>query len=577
MNILEGTNASIGIGIGAVLVVEEPELAYESRTIAEDAREAEKARFHAAVDGYVAYTQAQADAMVERVGEKEAEILTGHIAMIADPFMQGEMDKLIDGGACAEDAVSQVCDNFATMFEASGDELTMQRATDVRDVKGGVLAELLNKRPVDMGAVPHGTVLVTHDLTPSMTASIVPSAVVAFVTETGGMTSHSAILARAMEIPAVLSVENACTELKDGMQVVVDGGRGTVTIDPDDDVLSAARKEEERLRMQREDLKRFIGQRTITADGDRVELFANIGKPEDAAQAMDRDAEGVGLFRTEFLFMDKMTMPTEDEQFEAYKKVALTCKSKPVIIRTLDIGGDKNVPCLDMEREENPFMGFRAVRFCLAREDVYRTQLRALLRASAFGDIRIMIPLVTCVDEVQQVRALLTRYMAEFDQEGIDYNHDIQVGAMVETPAAALMADELAKVCDFFSIGTNDLTGYTMACDRGNEKVRYLYSTYNPAVLRSIRPIIKAGNEAGIMVGMCGEAAADPLLIPLWIAFGLGEYSVSATSVLATRAEISKWTLEAATELADRIMALPTAQEVYASDTICHIRRRRRM
>ena len=563
MNILEGTNASIGIGIGAVLVVEELELEYESHAVAEDARDAEKERFHAAVDGYVAYTQAQADAMVERVGEKEAEILTGHIAMIADPFMQGEMEKLIDAGTCAEDAVSQVCDNFAAMFEASGDELTMQRATDVRDVKGGVLAELLNKRPVDIGSVPQGTVLVTHDLTPSMTASIVPGAVVAFVTETGGMTSHSAILARAMEIPAVLSVEKACTELKDGMQVVVDGGRGTVTIDPDDDVLSAARKEEERLRMQREDLKKFIGQRTITADGDRVELFANIGNPDDASQAMDRDAEGIGLFRTEFLFMDKISMPSEDEQFEAYKKVALTCKSKPVIIRTLDIGGDKDVPCLDMDREENPFLGFRAVRFCLAREDVYRTQLRALLRASAFGDIRIMIPLVTCVDEVQQVRALLTRYMAEFDQKGIDYNHDIQVGAMIETPAAALMADELAKVCDFFSIGTNDLTGYTMACDRGNEKVRYLYSTYNPAVLRSIRAVIKAGNEAGIMVGMCGEAAADPLLIPLWIAFGLGEYSVSATSVLATRAEISKWTAEAATELADRIMALPTAQEVY--------------
>ena len=561
MEILEGINASAGIGIGSVLVVEEPTLEYESRTI-EDT-EAEKQRFHTAIDGYVAYTQKQAEDMAAQVGEKEAEILTGHIAMIADPFMQGEMEKLIDGGTCAEDALSQVCDNFAAMFEATGDELTMQRATDIRDVKGGVLAELLNRRPVDIGAVPQGTVIVTHDLTPSMTASIRPGTVVGVVTETGGMTSHSAILARAMELPAVLSVENACTLLADGAKVVIDGARGTVTIDPDADVLSAAQKEQERLAAQQQELKKFIGCRTVTADGDRVELFSNIGKPEDAVQAMDRDAEGIGLFRTEFLFMDRSAMPTEDEQFEAYKKVALTCKGKAVIIRTLDIGGDKEIPYMGLEHEDNPFMGFRAIRYCLAREDVYRAQLRALLRASAFGDIRIMVPLVTCVDEVTAVRDLLSRYMQEFDNEGVSYNKDIQVGAMVETPAAALMADELAKVCDFFSIGTNDLTGYTMACDRGNDKVRYLYSTYNPAVLRSIRNVITAANEAGIMVGMCGEAAANPLLIPLWIAFGLGEYSVNATSVLPTRAAISSWSKEDAQALADRVMVLPTATEVY--------------
>ena len=561
MEILEGINASAGIGIGNVLVVEEPTLEYEKHDV-EDV-EAEKARFHGAIDSYVAYTQAQAADMAERVGEKEAEILTGHIAMIADPFMQGEMEKLIDGGTCAEAALEQVCDQFATMFEATGDELTMQRATDIRDVKAGVLAELLNRRPVEIGAVPQGTVLVTHDLTPSTTASIRPNTVVAIITETGGMTSHSAILARAMEIPAVLSVEDACAVLADGQLVIVDGSRGTVTTEPDADVLSAAEKEQERLAIRQAELKQFIGCRTVTADGDRVELYANIGKPEDATQAIDRDAEGVGLFRTEFLFMDKTDMPSEEEQFEAYKKVALICKGKPVIIRTLDIGGDKEIPYMGLEHEENPFMGFRAIRYCLAREDVYRTQLRALLRASAFGDIRIMIPLVTCVDEVTAVRELLSRYMLEFDQEGVPYNQSIQVGAMIETPAASIMADELAKVCDFFSIGTNDLTGYTMACDRGNDRVRYLYSTYNPAVLRSIRNIIEAGNAAGILVGMCGEAAADPLLVPLWIAFGLGEYSVNAASVLATRATISKWSKEEASELAERVMKLTTAAEIH--------------
>ena len=278
---------------------------------------------------------------------------------------------------------------------------------------------------------------------------------------------------------------------------------------------------------------------------------------------MEKDAEGIGLFRTEFLFMDKPTVPTEDEQFEAYKKAALICKGKPVIIRTLDIGGDKDVPSLGMEPEENPFLGFRAIRYCLAREDLYRTQLRALLRASAFGDIRIMVPLVTCVDELTAVKDLLKRYMIEFDQEGIAYNPDIMVGIMVETPAAAIMADALAAEADFFSIGTNDLTGYTMCADRGNEKVRYLYSTYNPAVLRSIKRVIEEGNKAGILVGMCGEAAADPLLIPLWISFGLGEYSVSATSVLATRKQLSLWTKEEADELAEKVMQLKTAAEIH--------------
>jgi len=557
---LKGTAASPGIGIGRVTVVEEPDLAYTSRTVEDTAAEIE--RFNAAIAGYVAYTNAQADTMREQVGEKEAEILTGHVVMISDPFMQGEMTKLIEGGACAEDALVQICEMFATMFEASGDELTMQRATDVRDVKAGVLAELLNKRPVDIGALPQGTVIVTHDLTPSMTAGIRPGIIAAVVTETGGLTSHSAILARAMELPAVLSVPAACTTLSDGDLLIVNGSAGTVAVNPDEEALAAAREAQEAYAAEKAELAKFVGCRSMTADGTQVELFANIGKPEDATGAMEKDAEGIGLFRTEFLFMDKPTVPTEDEQFEAYKKAALICKGKPVIIRTLDIGGDKEVPCLGMEKEENPFLGFRAIRYCLAREDLYRTQLRALLRASAFGDIRIMVPLVTCVDELTAVKALIKRYMLEFDQEGIAYDPEIKVGIMVETPAAAMMADVLAEEADFFSIGTNDLTGYTMCADRGNEKVRYLYSTYNPAVLRSIKRVIEEGNKAGILVGMCGEAAADPMLVPLWIAFGLGEYSVSATSVLATRKQISLWTKAEAEELAERVMQLKTATEV---------------
>lgn len=559
---LKGTAASAGIGIGSVVVIEEPTLEYESRMV-ED-REAEVERLKAAIEGYIVYTNAQADAMRESVGAKEAEILTGHVTMINDPYMQGEMIKLVESGMCAEDALVQICDMFATMFEATGDELTMQRATDVRDVKAGVLAELLNKRPIDMGALPLGTVVVTHDLTPSMTAGIRPGSVVGFVTETGGLTSHSAILARAMEIPAVLSVPGACHKLVDGEQVIVDGRAGTILADPSEEELLAAQDAQATFLAERAELVKFVGVRTMSASGEQYELFANIGNPDGATQAMERDAEGIGLFRTEFLFMDSTSMPTEGQQFEAYKKAALICKNKPVIIRTLDIGGDKEIDYLGLEHEDNPFLGFRAIRYCLAREDVYRTQLRALLRASAFGEVRIMVPLVTCVDELTAVKALVKRYMQEFDQKGIAYNPDIQIGVMVETPAASLIADLLAEEADFFSIGTNDLTGYTMCADRGNDKVRYLYSTYNPAVLRSIKRVIEAGNAAGIQVGMCGEAAADPMLIPLWIAFGLGEYSVSATSVLSTRKHISLWTKDEACELAEKVMQLKTATDVYA-------------
>ena len=320
---------------------------------------------------------------------------------------------------------------------------------------------------------------------------------------------------------------------------------------------------QEALRREKEALQRFVGKKTVTADGCQVELFGNIGSVEDARAVVDNDGEGVGLFRTEFLFMDGGAMPTEEEQFRAYQQAALIMKGRPVIIRTLDIGGDKDIPYLGLEKEDNPFMGFRAIRYCLAREDVFRTQLRALLRASAFGDVRIMVPLVTGVEELRQVRALIRRYADEFSREGVACNKDVPVGVMIETPAAALMADALAAEADFFSIGTNDLTGYTMAVDRGNDRVRYLYSAFNPAVLRSIRSVIAAGTAAGIPVGMCGEAAADPLLIPLWISFGLTEYSVGPASILATRAAIAGWRHEEARALAEAVMGAVTPDAVF--------------
>ena len=560
MAALAGVAASPGLGIGTVMVIAEPCLAYEAVEVAD--AEAEKSRLHGAIEAFSALTREKAEVVRERVGDAEAAILEGHVLMISDPFMVAEMDNLIDGGQCAEAALDTVCETFAVMFEAADDDLTRQRAADVRDIKSGVLCQLLGVREVDVSRVPRGTVLVTHDLVPSMTAGLDRDNVVGIVTETGGMTSHSAILARALEIPAVLAVPDAVRKLPEGAQVIVDGGEGTVAVAPDEAELAAARVRQEALRREKEALQRFVGKKTVTADGCQVELFGNIGSVEDARAVVDNDGEGVGLFRTEFLFMDGGAMPTEEEQFRAYQQAALIMKGRPVIIRTLDIGGDKDIPYLGLEKEDNPFMGFRAIRYCLAREDVFRTQLRALLRASAFGDVRIMVPLVTGVEELRQVRALIRRYADEFSREGVACNKDVPVGVMIETPAAALMADALAAEADFFSIGTNDLTGYTMAVDRGNDRVRYLYSAFNPAVLRSIRSVIAAGTAAGIPVGMCGEAAADPLLIPLWISFGLTEYSVGPASILATRAAIAGWNHEKARALAAAVMEAVTPDEV---------------
>lgn len=561
MAALAGVAASPGLGIGTVMVIAEPCLAYEAVEVTD--AEAEKSRLHGAIEAFSALTREKAEVVRERVGDAEAAILEGHVLMISDPFMVAEMDNLIDGGQCAEAALDTVCETFAAMFEAADDDLTRQRAADVRDIKSGVLCQLLGVREVDVSRVPRGTVLVTHDLVPSMTAGLDRDNVVGIVTETGGMTSHSAILARALEIPAVLAVPDAVRKLPEGAQVIVDGGEGTVAVAPDEAELAAARVRQEALRREKEALQRFVGKKTVTADGCQVELFGNIGSVEDARAVVDNDGEGVGLFRTEFLFMDGGAMPTEEEQFRAYQQAALIMKGRPVIIRTLDIGGDKDIPYLGLEKEDNPFMGFRAIRYCLAREDVFRTQLRALLRASAFGDVRIMVPLVTGVEELRQVRALIRRYADEFSREGVACNKDVPVGVMIETPAAALMADALAAEADFFSIGTNDLTGYTMAVDRGNDRVRYLYSAFNPAVLRSIRSVIAAGTAAGIPVGMCGEAAADPLLIPLWISFGLTEYSVGPASILATRAAIAGWRHEEARALAEAVMGAVTPDAVF--------------
>lgn len=556
----KGIAGSAGYGVGKVVIISDAKPEYENRTITDT--DAEIKRYDDAVAAFTEKTHAMAEAMKESVGEHNAEILEGHILLLTDPGMDEITKGAIMSGTCAEAAFESTCDMFAGMFQMADDELTRQRATDIGDIKVRMLKILTGTPDVNISEVPAGTILVAEDLTPSMTAGIVKENVAGIITAVGGKTSHSAILARALEIPAVLSVDGIVDMVSDGMTAVVDGCDGICILDPSPEEIEEYQAKREKYLSDKALLEVYRGKDTVTADGAKVHLYGNIGNPEDAKQVAACDGEGVGLFRTEFLFMGASELPSEEEQFQAYKAAAETMEGREVIIRTLDVGGDKDIPYLGLEKEDNPFLGFRAVRYCLQNKDSYRVQLRALLRASAFGDIKIMVPLVTCVDEIRSVKALVKELMAELDAENIAYNKDIQVGAMIETPAASLIADLLAKEAYFFSIGTNDLTQYTMAVDRGNAKVAYLYSSYNPAVLRSMKNIIEAANAAGIMVGMCGEAAADPLLIPLLISFGLGEFSVSATSVLATRGTIAKWSKAEADELAAKALSLATETEV---------------
>ena len=557
---LKGTGVSGGIGIGRILLAENHSLEYEPVQVTDT--ETEKRRFHNAVDRFCENTRSQAEALRISAGEKEADIMLGHISIVTDPFLTGEVEKLISSGKCAEASFENICEMFIQIFSAADDDVTKQRAADVTDVKAGVLRILLGIEEADVSGAPAGTIICTKEITPSMMSKINKEKIAGIVTETGSTTSHCAILARVMEIPAVMSVPDITDMAKNGDLAVIDGNKGQVILSPPEEQLKSYTEIRERLMRERRELEQFRGKPTVSADGRRYELVCNIGKPEDAVAALEYDGEGVGLFRTEFLFMNKTSVPTEEEQFQEYKKAALILKGRPLIIRTLDIGGDKEIPYLGLENEDNPFMGFRAIRYCLKNRDVFKAQLKAILRASAFGNVSIMFPMITCVEEVREGRALVEEIKSELKAENTAFDEKIKVGIMAETAAAGITADLLAEESDFFSIGTNDLTGYTMAADRGNADVSYLYSALQPSVVRMIKYIIKAAAEKGIPVGMCGEAAADPMMIPLLISFGLTEFSVSAPSVLRVRKYISSWTKERADKVAEKVMTLSTEQEI---------------
>ncbi len=532
---LKGIGVSEGYGIGKAIIIEDISLDYSAVKYTDAA--SEKARLENAIAECIGKTQEIAAQLKVSAGEKEAEIMSGHVEMLQDPFMKQQMEERIDGGEVAESAVDGVCQFFIDMFAGTGDELMEQRASDVKDIRDDLLCLLLGVTMVDIAAVPKGSVLIAKDFTPSMTGRINCDNVAGMIAEVGGVTSHSAILARAMGLPAVLSVEGATQKLEDGRLLVVDGSNGHVLPDPTAEEIAEYTVLQKQYEAEKEDLQRFASMSTVTANGVPKAVYGNIGKPEDVQNVVQHGGEGIGLFRTEFLFMDRNQEPTEEEQFEAYSTVAKAMHGKEVIIRTLDVGGDKDIPYLAIEKEDNPFLGFRAIRYCLQNPELFKRQLRAILRASAFGNVKIMLPMVTCADEIHAAKALVAQCAEELAAEGHTVGN-VPVGIMIETPAAALTAGELAKEADFFSIGTNDLTGYVMAVDRGNSKVSGLYDVMQPAVLKAIELAIKGAKENGIPVGMCGEAAADARLTARLLEWGLDEFSVSPSSILRTRKTI---------------------------------------
>jgi phosphoenolpyruvate-protein phosphotransferase len=557
-----GVGAAEGIGIGVAKVVREQNVEVVKKTVSDS--ETEVNNFMRVLDITKAETEEMSKALEKNASAKEAEILFGHIMLMSDPMLVDEIVNRIKGeSVCAEYVIEEVCNQYAAVFASMDDELMQQRATDMIDIKTRLIKKVLGIENTDLSKLPYGSILVAKDLTPSMTAGLNPDNVLGIVTQFGGKTSHSAILARALEIPAVVGLSNLPEDISDDTDILLDGESGEVIILPTDNEKSDYENKKKNYDANKEMLKKYRELPSISKDGKKVEIAGNIGSPEDAKKVIENGGEGIGLFRTEFLFMDRDCMPTEEEQFESYKEVATAMEGKPVIIRTLDIGGDKEIPYMGIVQDENPFLGYRAIRLCLDRkDDIYIPQLRALLRASAFGNIKIMLPLITSMDEIREAKALISDIKKELDEKNIAYNKNIEVGIMVETAAASLLADIFAKEVDFFSIGTNDLIQYTMSVDRGNVKIAGLYSPFSPAVLRSINRIITEGKKAGIMVGMCGEAAADPLLIPVLLAWGMDEFSMSASSILKSRQIISRCDSKDLKAKVDKVLEMSTESEI---------------
>lgn len=562
---LKGIAVSDGIAVAKVYLLVEPDLSFEKRSI-EDT-EAEITRLSDALGQSTKELQAIRDKAIHTLGEEEAQVFDAHLMVLSDPELVGAIESNItDNKVNAESALKDVTDMFIGMFEGMEDNPYMQeRAADIRDVTKRIMSHLLGIKLPDLSMIDEEVIIVAEDLTPSDTAQLDRNFVRAFVTNIGGRTSHSAIMARSLEIPAVVGTKEITDLVFEGDVLAIDGSEGDVIINPTDEQVADFTQKAEAYSALKAEWEKLKNSPTVTADGKHFELAGNIGTPKDLDGVLGNGGEAVGLYRTEFLYMDSPDFPTENEQFEAYKAVLEGMEDKPVVVRTMDIGGDKELPYLKFPEEMNPFLGYRAIRICLAEDAMFRTQLRALLRASVYGNLRIMFPMIATLTEFREAKALLLEEKANLIAEGVEVSDDIQVGIMIEIPAAAVIADRFAKEVDFFSIGTNDLIQYTMAADRMNERVSYLYQPYNPAILRLIKNVIDAAHAEGKWAGMCGEMAGDQTAVPLLVGLGLDEFSMSATSILRTRSLMKKLDSKKMAELANKaVTECDTAEEVVA-------------
>ena len=562
---LQGIAASDGIAIAKVYTLTEPDLTVTKVTV-EDS-EKEVSRLDDALAASIKDVELIKETALKNLGEEEAQVFDAHLMVLSDPELIGQVkDSITSNKVNAEAALKEVTDMFISIFAGMEDNPYMQeRAADIRDVSKRILAHLLGVKIPSPATIKDEVIIVAADLTPSDTAQLNRQYVKAFVTDIGGRTSHSAIMARSLEIPAIVGTKEVTSIAKDGDIIIVDGLAGDVFLNPSEEVIAEYRAKAEAFAAQQAEWEKLKDSKTYTKDGHQVELAANIGTPKDLEGVVNNGAEGVGLYRTEFLYMDSHEMPTEEDQFEAYKAVLEGMNGKPVVVRTMDIGGDKELPYLPLPHEMNPFLGYRAIRISLNEPEMFRTQLRALLRASVYGKLRIMFPMIATLNDFRGAKALLEEEKAKLIAEGVAVSDDIQVGIMIEIPAAAVLAHQFAKEVDFFSIGTNDLIQYTMAADRMNERVSYLYQPYNPSILTLIKHVIDSAHKEGKWAGMCGEMAGDQTAVPLLVGLGLDEFSMSASSVLKTRSLISKLTLSDMQALADKaINECATVQEVEA-------------
>ncbi|QDX92716.1 phosphoenolpyruvate--protein phosphotransferase [Brevibacillus laterosporus] len=560
----KGIAAAQGFALGRALVKVEETLSYARKTLAADQVAAEVARLKEALSKTNSQLEAIKQKALRDIGEAEAKIFEAHQLFLEDPEFVGAMEGNIENDKVnAEAALEDIRDMFVGMFESMDNEYMRERAADLRDVSQRILKNLLGMEDTLVGDSKEPVILVVHDLTPSDTAQLDKSKVKAFVTNIGGRTSHSAIMARTMEIPAITGLSDITEKVQTGDMLIVDGETGDVYVNPEQELITTYQKKLEEYEAQKAAWVQLINEPSVSKDGHHVELVANIGTPHDAEVADKAGAEGIGLFRTEFLYMGRDNFPTEEEQFESYKAVALTMdNNRPVVIRTLDIGGDKELPYLQLPHEMNPFLGYRAIRICLDQVDLFKTQLRALLRASAFGNIKIMYPMIATLKELRQANAILEEVKVELRDKGIAFNEEIEVGMMIEIPAAAVIADQLAKEADFFSIGTNDLIQYTMACDRMNQQISYLYDPYNPAVLRLIKNVIDAAHKEGKWAGMCGEMAGEEYALPILLGFGLDEFSMSAPSVLRARHMLKQLSYAELKAISEHVLSLESGEEI---------------